>query len=100
MMRYGIHHIVVAAHRHERPGGQLIERQVDGAAPGMARVRGYISLRNDVGPADVRIVPSSRPTIFRLLRPTQEALHGPLRAIPVPEQQAEAQGRGTVSRLL
>jgi hypothetical protein len=89
---------MVPAHRSKFAGGQMVERQVNRAAPTVARLRGDISLCDDLEPVDVRIVPSFRPAVFRLLRPAQKAIHGALRAIPIPKKQAETKGPRLLSR--
>src|SRR5579859_3203317 len=89
---------MVAAHGGKFAGSQVIERQVNGAATAVARLGGHISFFEHLRPLDVRVVPSFRPVIHRLLRPAQEAIYGALRAIAVPEKQAEAEGCGLFSR--
>ena len=49
VMRDRIHQIVVAAHGGEFAGGQVIERQVNGAAPAVARLRRHIALFEHLG---------------------------------------------------
>jgi hypothetical protein len=91
---------VVTAHRRKFVGSQVIQRQVDRAAPTVARLRRYIALVHHLGAADIRVVPALRPAVLRLLYPTQKALHGPLRAVPIPKEQAEAERSGLVPRPL
>src|SRR6266542_5644076 len=52
VMRNRIHQVVVTAHRSKLTGGQVIERQVDGAAPAVTRLGGDISVREHLGPVD------------------------------------------------
>src|SRR5687768_7675860 len=41
MVRDGIHQVIVTTHAGEFTGRQVIERQVNGAAPSVARLRGH-----------------------------------------------------------
>src|SRR5258708_20252866 len=89
---------MVTAHESKFTCSQVIERQVNGAAPTVARLSGHISFFKHLGSVNIRIVPQLRPAILRLLRPAQEAIYGALRAITVPKKQAEAKGCGLFSR--
>src|SRR3954451_7921208 len=91
---------MVSTHRSTFAAGEVIERQVYRAAPAVTRLGGHISLCEHLGPLDVRIVPELRPAILRLLRPAHETVDGALGTVPVPEQQAEAEGRGLFPRSL
>src|SRR4051794_27387971 len=100
MMGDSIHQVISTAHASKLTGGQVIERQVNGAAPTVARPRGHISLFEHLGSVDIGVVPELRPAILWLLRPPQKAIHGPLRAIAIPKEQAEAKGCGLSSSFL
>src|SRR5262249_12597059 len=97
VMRNRIHQVVLTAHRSKLTGGQVIERQVDGAAPAVTRPGGDISVREHLSPVHVRVVPDLRPAVLWLLCPAQEAIDGALRAITVQQKQAEAHGGGDFS---
>lgn len=79
-------------HGSQLTGGKVIERQVHGAAPAVARLRGHISVLDHLRPVDARVVPQFRPAIFWLFGPADEAVDGALGAIPIPEKQPEATG--------
>src|SRR4030088_3207430 len=100
MVREWVPQLMVTAHGSKLAGSQVIERQVDGAAPGVARPGGHISLLEHLGSVDIRVVAQLLPDILRLFRPAQKAVHGALGAIPIPEQQAEAKGRRPFPRTL
>src|SRR5580692_4364535 len=89
-----VHQVVEAAHGRQISGGKLVQRQVHGAAPAVTRLGGHIPPFEHLRPVDVRVVPSFRPAVLRLMGPVQEAVYGALRAVTVPQEQAEAQGRG------
>src|SRR5712691_10671758 len=89
---------MVTAHGSKLTGSQVIERQVNGAAPTVARLSGHISFVKHLGSVNIRIVPQLRLAILRLLRPAQEAIYGALRAITVPKKQAKAKGFGLFPR--
>ena len=95
-----IHQVVVTAHRDQLPGGQLIEREIDGASPAVARSRGHVTSFEHVGPFDVRIVPRLGEAVLRLFRPAYEAIHGALGAVTIPDEQAEAQRRSPLAHSL
>src|SRR3954464_10120301 len=97
MMGDSIHQVISTAHASKLTGSQVIERQVNGAAPTVARPRGHISLFEHLGSVDIGVVPELRPAILWLLHPAQKAIHGALRAIAVPKEQAEAKGDGLCS---
>src|SRR3954447_13828284 len=99
MMGNRIHEVMATAHRSELTTGQEEEGQVHAAAPAVARLRGDVAFLDHLGSVDVRVVPELRSAALRLLRPAQEAIDGALRAIAIPEEQAEAQGCGLFSRL-
>src|SRR5919106_273152 len=69
MMRDRIHQVIVTAHASKLTGSQVIERQVHRAAPGVAGLRGHVSLFEHLGLADVGVVSELRSTILWLLRP-------------------------------
>src|ERR1700730_13488115 len=98
MMRDCIHQVIVTAHAGKFTGSQVIERQVNCAAPSVARLRGHISLFEHLSFVDIGVVSELRPAILWLLRPPQKAIHGALRAIAIPKEQAEAKGCGLSSR--
>src|SRR4051794_19039714 len=98
MMRDRIHQVIVTAHASKLAGSQVIEGQVNRAAPSVARLRGHIALLEHLGFVDIGVVSELRPAILLLLRPPQKAIHGALRAIAVPEEQAEANGSGFFAR--
>ena len=98
MMRGCIHQVKVTAHAGKLTGGQVIERQVNGAAPTMARLRRHISLFEHLGLGDIGVMSELRPAILGQLRPPQKAIHGALRAIAIPQEQAEAKRCGLSSR--
>src|SRR5258706_5736949 len=89
---------MVTAHERKFTCSQVIERQVNGAAPTVARLSGHISSFKHLGSVNIRIVPQLRPAILRLLRPAQEAIYGALRTITVPKKQAKAKGFGLFPR--
>jgi hypothetical protein len=88
---------MVTAHRGKFIGSQVIKRQVNRTSPTVARLGGYISFFKHLDSVNIRIVSWLRPAILRLFRPAQEAIYGTLRAVAVPEKQAEAKGRGLFS---
>ena len=57
---------MVAAHGSKLTGSQVIERQVDGAAPTVARLSSDLSLFQHIGSVNIRIVSQFRPAILRL----------------------------------
>src|ERR1700683_4549313 len=89
-----VHQVVAAAHRSEITGSQLVQREVDGAAPAVARLGGHVPPFEHLRPVDVRVVPSFRAAVLRLSRPAQEEVDGALRTVAAPQEQAEAQGCG------
>src|SRR5215211_4204137 len=91
---------MVSAHGSKFTGSQVIERQVNGAAPAVTRLGGHVSFFKHLGSVDIRIVSQLRPAILRLFRPAQKAIYGALRAIPIPKKQGEAKGRGLFLRSL
>ena len=76
-----IHQVVITAHRNELTGGQVIERQVDGATAAVTRLGGDVAVREHLRPVDVRVVAELRPAVLRLLCPAQEAIDGALRRL-------------------
>src|SRR5437660_9533545 len=98
MMRDCIHQVIVTAHAGKFAAGQVIERQVNCAPASVARLRGHISLFEHLGSVDIGVVSAFRPAVLWLLRPPQKAIHGALRAIAIPQEQAEAEGCGLSSR--
>src|SRR5919198_2256903 len=98
MMRDCIHQVIVTAHASKLTGSQVIERQVNGAAPSVARLRSHISLFEHLGFVDIGVVSKLCPAILWLLRPAQKAIDGALRAIAIPEEEAEAKGCGLFAR--
>jgi hypothetical protein len=99
VMRDRIHQVMVAAHLRQITRMELVERQVDRAAPAVTRLSCHVAVFEHGRPVDIGIVPSFCPSVFGLLRPPQEAIDGALRPIPVPEEKAETPGRRQVSSL-
>src|SRR5579859_889700 len=91
---------MVTTHRNKFTGRQMIERQVNRAAPAVARPGGHVTLLEHRWPVNVRIVPQFRPAVLWLLRPAQKAIYCALRAVTVPQKQTEANGRSLSSRFL
>src|SRR4051794_9624933 len=89
---------MAAAHRTQVIGRQVEEREVNGAAAAVAGPSGHVSPLEHLAFLDVRVVASLCPAVLWLLGPPPKAIHSPLRAIAIPEQQAEAAGCSLLSR--
>src|SRR5919197_2978234 len=91
---------MVAPHWSQVSSGQMIEGQVNGATATVARSSCDVPPFEHLGSVDIGIVSWLRPAVLRLLRPANEAIHGTLRTIPIPEKQAKAKGCGPLPRSL
>jgi hypothetical protein len=93
-----VHQVMTTAHGDEFTGVQVIERQVDGTAPGVARLGGHVALADHLAAVDVRIVALFRRAVLGLRRPAQETVDRTLRPVAVPDEQAHAHGFGLALR--
>ncbi len=57
VMRDRVHQVMATAHWGEFTVSQVIERQVNGAAPAVTRLGGHVSIFDNLGSAYIRIVP-------------------------------------------